>query len=225
MGIQPRRHSGNFADRNRLFTEGTHTIYLTVQDSDGEWSEAATRTVVVGDVPMEVIVDNGDPGTSFTGKWLVSSALNPWNPDSPAANSLYGRSGATYTWHAISRKAVFGEVTICGYRPLLRTTDVPVTIQHDGGTAAISVNQKQRHEYVVPPGDRLLLQFHPVGWRHHHPQGTQWKPRKLLRDAVKFVYFPVVAEETLPRSPKSSPLPKSAQPGETYISRAPHGQE
>lgn len=43
----------------------------------------------------DIIIDNGDLGTSFTGTWQVSEDENPYGTD-----YLYSQYGATYTWHA-----------------------------------------------------------------------------------------------------------------------------
>jgi hypothetical protein len=43
----------------------------------------------VGPPPFEIIVDNGDPGTSSTGTWLVSGGANPYG-----ANSLYTKEAS-----------------------------------------------------------------------------------------------------------------------------------
>jgi hypothetical protein len=72
---------------------GTDTFTYTVADTEGEVSNQATVTVTVNAVSMEVVIDNGDPGTSFTGVWSISGAANPYG-----ANSLWSRDGTTYTW-------------------------------------------------------------------------------------------------------------------------------
>jgi hypothetical protein len=52
----------------------------------------AIRVVTSSDNSVRV-VDNGEPGTSYTGTWGVSSGLVPYGSE-----SLYSRNGATYTF-------------------------------------------------------------------------------------------------------------------------------
>jgi hypothetical protein len=83
-----------------------------------------------------VILDNGQSGTAASGYWPVSSAPSPYG-----SSSLYSKaSGATYSYQ--------GKLTAGRYEVLLwwttwpgRATSVPVTIQHAGGTATVTVNQ------------------------------------------------------------------------------------
>jgi len=46
-----------------------------------------------GNASADLIIDNGGPGTSYTGSWKVSGGTTPYG-----ANSLWSRDGTTYTW-------------------------------------------------------------------------------------------------------------------------------
>jgi len=88
--------------------------------------------------PNEIIIDNGDDGTSFTGKWKVSRCPNPYGE-----NSLYswGRE-VHYTYQA----PVNGTYTVLLWwteHKSLRRNSVPVEI-FDGDTLldTVYVNQK-----------------------------------------------------------------------------------
>ena len=48
----------------------------------------------------DVILDNGDPGTSSVGLWQVSGGTSAY--PLPTGNSLWSRNGATYTWQVNS---------------------------------------------------------------------------------------------------------------------------
>jgi hypothetical protein len=85
----------------------------------------------------EVIVDNGEAGTSSTGTWRSSGGANPYGSE-----SLYSKNrGATYTFEA----AIGGvyEVSLWWTERPSRSTSVPVEI-YDGDTLldTVLVNQK-----------------------------------------------------------------------------------
>ena len=88
--------------------------------------------------PNEIIIDNGDEGTSFSGKWKVSSCPNPYGQ-----NSLYSwDSEAHYTYQT----PVNGTYTVLLWwteHKSLRRDSVPVEI-FDGDTLldTVYVNQK-----------------------------------------------------------------------------------
>jgi|GEM_PF-1028335 len=119
-------------------TEGTHTISLKVQDNEGIWSSAATMNLVVGEVPTEVIIDNRDPQTSRTGTWQVSTVPNWYGAD-----SVWSRSGATFTWNFAPPQEGDYEVSMWWTSSSTRNANVPVVINYGGGTANLSVNQQQ----------------------------------------------------------------------------------
>ncbi len=138
-------------------TDGKDTANLRWQDKDfyavdvkiveeqsGD-SETGHTTEVVGYMlfshtrlgPEEVIIDNGNAGTSSTGRWYVSGSGNPYGD-----NSVYSyRAGAMYTFEA----AVDGsyEISLWWTERVSRCTSVPVEI-YDGHTLldTVEVNQK-----------------------------------------------------------------------------------
>ncbi|MGA1871613.1 MAG: hypothetical protein ACMUJM_24050, partial [bacterium] len=75
--------------------------------------------------PAPVIIDNGDPGTSFTGTWSISKAPNPWEEDS--LFSVVG--GSTYSYCASAEGS--WEISLWWTEWPSRCTDVPVEI-YDG---------------------------------------------------------------------------------------------
>jgi len=86
---------------------------------------------------ITTIIDNGDPGTSFTGTWEVSSGTGAYGTD-----SLWGRGGATYTWQTDSLAPGTYEVFMWWTEYTSRTDAAPVAIVHAGGTANLTVNQQ-----------------------------------------------------------------------------------
>ena len=86
-----------------------------------------------GTTPPEVIiVDNGDPETSYTGGWSVSGGANPYG-----LNSLYSRDGATYTYSIPLDTAGTYEVDAWWTTWSSRSTAVPYEIEHSGGTTTV----------------------------------------------------------------------------------------
>jgi len=86
----------------------------------------------------DVIIDNGDSGTSFTGTWRVSGGSNPYGTD-----SLWSRDGSTYTWQFDSQPSGTYEVLMrwSGYSS--RATDIAVDINHRDGQSTTNINQQE----------------------------------------------------------------------------------
>src|SRR4030095_15291309 len=84
--------------------------------------------------PQEVIIDNGQPGTTFTGTWSASGASGFFG-----ANSIYARNGPTYTYTAnlTGQYQVFAWWTVWPSR----ATSAPYDVSHSGGTTTVNVNQ------------------------------------------------------------------------------------
>jgi PKD repeat protein len=116
---------------------GQYTAELTVTDEDGA-TDTTSVVITVRDpfAPPEVIVDNGEAGTSSTGNWQVSGGPDPYGD-----SSLYSKTaGATYSFDA----ALHGthEVSLWWTEWPSRSTNVPVEI-YDGNTLldTVLVNQ------------------------------------------------------------------------------------
>ncbi|MDL2121666.1 MAG: hypothetical protein LWX51_00995, partial [Deltaproteobacteria bacterium] len=88
------------------------------------------------DAFADVIVDNGDPGTSYTGTWKVSGGSNPYGVD-----SLWARDGATYTWQFDSQASGTYEVLMWWSEWPSRGTDISVDINYRDGIETRSINQ------------------------------------------------------------------------------------
>jgi PKD repeat protein/glucose/arabinose dehydrogenase len=121
-------------------TPGLHTIYYRVQDDDGVWSTEVTVVldVMASGAPEEVILDNGQPGTTAVGGWSISGGSSPYG-----ANALYSKStGATYTFRPVVPRS--GTYDVYAWWTVLasRTTAAPYTISHAGGTSTVTTNQR-----------------------------------------------------------------------------------
>ena len=92
----------------------------------------------VNDGPL--IIDNLDQlYTITTGNWIVSKGKNPY-----AANSVYGKKGATFTFEFESLKTGMQDVSIWWTFYRNRSNAVPVTIGSENKPVTKKVNQHQR---------------------------------------------------------------------------------
>jgi len=117
---------------------GDCTIQATYSEGGVTVSDQLVCRIVECGACPEVIIDDGDQGTSSTGTWLPSSGACPYGP-----GSLYSKSpGSTYTFSL--------DAVGCAYAVYLRwtqwssrCTSVPVSV-YDGTTllAEVLVNQR-----------------------------------------------------------------------------------
>jgi hypothetical protein len=87
------------------------------------------QTPVQPRVPVEVTIDNADPGASSLGTWYVSSRLGCWGTDSMTTTG----AGSTFTWTATLAPGATYAVYAWWTEGPLRYTTVPYEIR-DGGT-------------------------------------------------------------------------------------------
>ncbi len=120
-----------------LVEDKTFFIAVTAYDIYGLESNYSGE-VVYNDIINEIIIVNGNPGTSFTGSWLVSSGANPYG-----TSSLYANSSATYTFEASAINGAH-EVSLWWTEWSNRCTVVQVDI-YDGSTniGTVFVNQQK----------------------------------------------------------------------------------
>jgi len=154
----------------------------------------------------DIIIDNGDFGTSYTGTWWVSAAENPHGNDSL---HRYGRYVANYTWHADLPDTGVYEVHMWWTEYYTRSTSAPVTIEYDGGSQVVYVNQYQNggmwnhlstYSFNEATGGTVTIT-------------TDISPDSYCADAVMFVY--VLGANIPPIATIESISPNPAQPGET----------
>ncbi len=121
-------------------TENQAGLYdVTFTASDGKLQDSETISITVNHVidppPSEIIIDNGDPGTSYSGKWSVSAGDECWDND-----SLFARNGPTYSFKA----AVSGAMDVYAWWTVksTRSNSVPIEI-YDGSKllGTVVVNQ------------------------------------------------------------------------------------
>ena len=161
---------------NGTFT-GTDTFTYTVADGQAAVSNAATVTVTVNAVSAEVVIDNGGPGTSFTGGWDVSGATGSYG-----SNSVWSRDGAKYTWSFTPSASGNYDVSMWWTEWPSRSTAVPVDITHSGGTARVTINQQVNGGKWNSLGSYSLI----AGVSYKVTITSQPGPSSTCADAVKF---------------------------------------
>lgn len=86
----------------------------------------------------DIIKDNGDAGTSYTGTWNDSVATGCYGSE-----SLWSRDGATYTWTFTPTASGSHAVSMWWASYPSRSSNIPVDIQYGGGSARVYINQQQ----------------------------------------------------------------------------------
>ena len=89
-----------------------------------------------GNASADLIIDNGGPGTSYTGSWKVSGGTTPYG-----ANSLWSRDGTTYTWSFSGQPNGLYDISMWWSGLSSRATNIAVTITHRDGTSTVYINQ------------------------------------------------------------------------------------
>jgi hypothetical protein len=125
----------------------TYYIAVTAYDVNGNESDYSVElshpvgvlnSPSIPAAPNSSYIDNGDPGTSFTGVWRLSTG-----PDYYGNQSVYSRAaGATYTYQTAANGD--HEVSVWWTQLPSRDTSVPVRI-YDGNTLldTVWINQQQ----------------------------------------------------------------------------------
>jgi PKD repeat protein len=129
-------------------------------------------------VHADVIIDNGNPGTSYTGSWGVSGGANPYGTD-----SVWSRNGDTYSWQMSSQPAGVYEVYMWWSGYSSRATSISVAIDYANGTQTTTINQQQN-----------AGQWNSLGQYYFNTTGkvtitaATSSTASTCADAVRFVY-------------------------------------
>ena len=159
---------------------GADTFRYTVADGQGAVSNQATVTVTINAVSAETVIDNGGPGTSFTGTWAASGATGSYG-----SASVWSRDGSRYTWTFVPTVSGNYQVSMWWTVYSSRSTTVPVDIKHSGGTTRVTVNQKLNGGKWNGLGIYSLV----AGASYTVTVTSQPGPSSTSADAVKFAYL------------------------------------
>ena len=165
---------------------------------------------IVLDAHADTIIDNRDAATSSTGSWAQSLGAGSYGAD-----SVFGRSGATFTWLFSPSQGGTHEVSMWWTYRDSRSTNIPVDIEHAGGTTRVFINQKQAGggsiwnvlgAYTFNAGAtyRITITAQP------YPDSSS----TTCADAVKFAYLSG-GGNTPPAAIIDSITPNPALPGQT----------
>lgn len=158
--------------------EGTYSVAVWARSS-GSSSEKEAESTLSYNLAMYLILDNGGPGTSYTGTWQVSGAPKPYGTD-----SLSSSNGTTYTWSFTPAVSGNYAVSMWWTANSTRSTSVPVDIQHSGGTTRVTVNQRKNGGKWNGLGTYSLT----VGVAYTVTITSQASPATTCADAVKFTF-------------------------------------
>ena len=157
---------------------GTYEISFVATDGKLQAGEDITITVnSVLNPDEDIIIDNGDERTSFTGTWSVSGGADPY-----ATDSLWSRDGAVYNWTFSPPASGSYNLSMWWTQWSSRNTNVPVEIEHAGGKTIIYINQQQNGGQWNSLGD---YQFE-AGSDYRITITAQPGPTSTCADAVKF---------------------------------------
>lgn len=123
---------------------GTDTFEYTISDGNGAFDSAEVAVDVVPDgseptpPALELIIDNGDPETSYNGFWQPSSAPGGYNGGSMATP---GGARNTYRWTIESIPEADYDLYVWWTSSAKRSSNVPITVQHANGALEIIVDQ------------------------------------------------------------------------------------
>jgi len=199
-------------------TEGIHTISFSVKDDKGAWSSAASQLLSIGTLPPpDVIIDNGDAGTSYTGTWGISGGGTPYG-----INSLWGQNGDTYTWNPGSLPAGNYEVFMWWTTADNRGPNTEVRINHNGGTATLNINQRLNYGQWNSLGTYYFDSAGSVVLIATSEMRTSTRMYSSCADAVQFKYVPDVNQ--VPTATIDGISPNPAEPGAT-VSFSGHGED
>ena len=87
-------------------------------------------------VPADIIIDNGEPGSSYTGTWTDSSGTNSYG-----TTSVFARPEATFTWDFDAPLPGYYEVFLWWTTTTTRGSFIPVEIVTAEGIISTTIDQ------------------------------------------------------------------------------------
>ena len=185
-----------------LTSTGTALVTVFTPDPGGGTSVPLVFTVT--QPTAEVILDNGQPGTSFTGTWAVSS-----DPTSFGADSLVsaGVDVDTFRWSPTIPATSTYTVYVWWTSAPTRSTTVRYTLSYAGGTRVFTVDQQ------FGGGQWQLLGTFPFTSGTAGSVEVSGASGKVSADAVRFVPAGVAGALTVTKVGTGSGTVTSAPAG------------
>ena len=119
--------------------------------------------IITGGALADIIIDNGAPGTSFTGSWPVSGGTQPYG-----TNSVWSRNGTTYTWTMSGQPTGTYDVHMWWSGWSSRASSVPVAINMPG--EPLTYHQPATERWPVEQARDVCIQRE----RKRHDHCSQW---------------------------------------------------
>lgn len=184
--------------------------YVTLGIYTGETSKTkyvladAVKFVYMGELgPADLIVNNGDVGTSSTGTWNPGTYGGGYNNDYAFADCA-ATVTATYKWTPTVPQTALYDV-YCWYNTgTNRATDANYTIRHANGTQSVQVNQQTNGAQWVLLSSGLKFNAGTDGYVMLDNKASN---NVVIADAIRWVYAgpaPVI-DNTPPTISISSP--------------------
>src|SRR5438876_772714 len=185
-----------------LTSTGTALVTVFTPEPGGGTSVPLVFTVT--QPTAEVILDNGQPGTSFTGTWVVSS-----DPTSFGADSLVsaGVDVDTFRWSPTIPATSTYTVSVWWTSAPTRSTTVRYTVSYAGGTRVFTVDQQ------FGGGQWQLLGTFPFTSGTAGSVEVSGARGKVSADAVRFVPSGVAGALTVTKVGTGSGTVTSAPAG------------
>jgi PKD repeat protein len=218
--VNQQTNGGKWNSLGTYYFDSAGSVVLTatseMQTSTSMYSSCADAVWFRYISDSDVIIDNGAADTSSTGTWINSSAVLPYG-----ANSLYAKTaGAAYSWSFTPSITGDYEVYMWWTAATTRVTSVPITIQYNGGTSSVTVNQR------LNGGQWNLLDQVPLqaGIKYSVTVTSTSASLSTCADAVLFIHIPDAETNLLPSAYIDSMSPNPADSGAS-VSFSGHGSD
>lgn len=132
--VNQQENGGRWNDLGAFAFRGAAVVRILADGSSSTCADAASLEPA-SSVPENLVIDNGDGGTSFTGTWKASAGTGPHG-----RTSLHARGGPTYTYTG-SATGTYRVYAWWTEYPS-RSASVPIAIRHAGGVSNLRVSQR-----------------------------------------------------------------------------------
>ncbi len=230
---------------NDTLVEGEETVVVTL-DSSSEYTtgspSSATVTIVSDDTPSgggdgggggggggggetppppspgDIVIDNGQPGTSFTGTWLPSSVAGSWGSSSLVAA---GSGVNKYRWRPVIPTPGVYDVYVWWTSHATRSPSVRYQVTHETGIFTTTRDQRTGGGQW-----QLLGRFSFLAGDAGHVDVSDINGPTVIADAARFA--PVTGGSAPPPPPSDGDVvidngaPRTSFTGRWSVSSAPH---
>jgi len=135
-------------------------------------------------VPVEIILDDGDTGYSKSGSWTTTTGggTEPINGDYDWLSTVTGSETGWAKWQPATLLGCYYDVYVRYKQGTNRATDAPYTVDYDGGSTIVDVNQS------INGGTWVYLGRFPMstGKSVKLSNGPAVASKVVIADAVKF---------------------------------------